>query len=124
MEEKKMVGMKRVLVATLCGLFFGLVCMGLASSNPDPAETLTVTVKLNIVLSRTLMGFMIGISALKISWWLHGIVMGFISSIPMAIAVMDKMEIMVGTVVMGMIYGLLTELITTKLFKSKSPALA
>lgn len=119
-----MVSVKRVLVATLCGLFFGLVCMGLASSNPDATQSLAMTVKLNIVLSRTLMGFMIGISALKITWWLHGILMGFISSIPMAIAVMDQMEIMIGTVVMGMIYGFLTELITTILLKSKSPALA
>ncbi len=117
-----MVGVKRVLIATICGLFFGLVCMGLASSNPDATQSLSMTVKLNIILSRTLMGFMIGISALKITWWLHGIVMGFISSIPMAIAVMDKMEIMVGTIVMGMIYGFLTELITSILLKSKSAA--
>jgi hypothetical protein len=117
-----MVGAKRVLIATLCGLLFGFVCMGFASSNPESSETLTLMVKLNIVLSRTLMGFMIGISALKLNWWLHGIVLGFISSIPMAVAVWGRFDIMIGTVVMGMIYGLLTELITSVLFKAKSPA--
>jgi hypothetical protein len=97
--------------------------MGMASSNPDSANTLTAVAKWNIVLSRTLMGFMIGISAIRLKWWLHGIVIGFIASIPMAINVMDRPGIMIGTVVMGMIYGVLTELITTILFKEKSPAL-
>jgi hypothetical protein len=118
-----MVTTKRVLIATGCGFIFGLVCMGMASSNPDPAGTMTVVVKWNIVLSRTLLGFMIGISALRLNWWLHGIVLGFISSIPMSIAVLDRTDIMIGTVVMGMIYGVLTELITTILFKAKSPAM-
>ena len=118
-----MVGAKRVLIATLCGLLFGFVCMGFASSNPEATETLSATIKLNIVLSRTLMGFMIGISALRLNWWLHGVLMGFISSIPMAVAMLDRFDIMIGTVVMGMIYGLLTELITSILFKAKSPAL-
>jgi len=119
-----MVGAKRVLIATSCGLLFGLVCMGFASSNPESAESLSSIVKWNIVLSRTLMGFMIGISALRLNWWLHGIVLGFISSIPMAVAVWGRFDIMIGTFVMGMIYGLLTELITSVLFKAKSPALA
>jgi hypothetical protein len=68
------------------------------------------------------MGFMIGISALKMHWWLHGIVLGFVSSVPMAIAVIPQMNIFVGTFVMGMIYGFLTELITTKLFKADAVA--
>lgn len=114
---------KRVIIATACGFLFGLFCMFLATSNPDAAAPLSTTVKWNIILSRTLMGFMIGISALKLNWWLHGIVLGFISSIPMAIAVLDRTpDIYMGTLVMGMIYGLLTELITSVLFKSKSVA--
>ena len=117
-----MLSVKRVVIATVCGVLFGLVCMGLASSNPEAAETLSATIKWNIVLSRTLMGFMIGISALRLSWWLHGLVLGFISSIPMAVAVIPQMDIFVGTFIMGMIYGFLTELITTKLFKTKAAA--
>jgi hypothetical protein len=113
---------KRLLIATLCGFLFGLICMGLASSNPDSTQALSAAVKWNIVLSRTLMGFMIGLSALKIQWWLHGIVLGFISSIPMAIAVIPQMEIFIGTFVMGIIYGFLTELITTKLLKTPAAA--
>jgi hypothetical protein len=119
-----MLTVKRVSIATLCGLLFGLVCMGLASSNPQATTELSATIKWNIVLSRTLMGFMIGISALKMQWWLHGIILGIISSIPMAIAVIPQMEIFIGTFVMGMIYGFLTELITTKLFKANATTFA
>ena len=121
--EGNMLTTKRVIVATICGIFFGLICMGLASSNPDAAEQVSTVVKFNIVLSRTLMGFMIGISFLRLNWWLHGIVLGFIASIPMAVAVVDRVDIFIGTFVMGMIYGFLTELITTKVFKSASAAL-
>ena len=45
---------------------------------------------------------------------------GFIASIPMALPVMDRLNIMIGTLVMGIIYGVLTELITSVLFKAKA----
>lgn len=109
---------KRVLIATICGFIFGLVCMLLASSNPD--EPISTATKWTIIFSRTLMGFTIGVSAVRLQWWLHGIVIGFIGSIPMAFPVMDRPAIVIGTLVMGIIYGFLTELITSILFKEKS----
>lgn len=96
---------KRVLVATVCGFIFGLICMFLASTNPNPQAPVTSMVKWSIIIGRTMMGFMIGISALRLNWWLHGIVLGAIGSIPMAIPVLDRPEIAVGTFVMGIIYG-------------------
>ncbi|MCX8009929.1 MAG: hypothetical protein N3A61_02155 [Ignavibacteria bacterium] len=111
---------KRVLIATICGFIFGLVCMLLASSNPNSAEQISTATKWTIIFSRTLMGFTIGVSAIRLQWWLHGIVIGFIGSIPMIFHVMDRPAIVVGTLVMGMIYGFLTELITSILFKEKS----
>jgi hypothetical protein len=122
MEELFMLSAKRVIIATVCGVIFGFVCLGFAVSNPDSAAVLTTAIKLNIILSGTLLGFMLGISALRLKWWLHGIVLGFISSIPMAVAVMDRPKIIIGTFIIGMIYGVLTELITTILFKAKSVA--
>ena len=109
---------KRVIIATVCGFIFGLVCMCLASSNPE--TPITTSLKLTILFSRTLMGFTIGISAFRLSWWLHGIIIGFVSSLPMALPVMDRIEIFIGTFAMGVIYGFLTELITTKAFKAKA----
>ncbi len=111
---------KRVIIATVLGIIFGLVCMFLAKSNPDPANPLGPEILWSIVAGRALMGFMIGISALKLQWWLHGIIIGFIASIPMAIPIIDDIQIFIGTFVMGMIYGFLIELITSVLFKAKA----
>ncbi len=91
---------------------------GLISSNPD--SEITWQIQMSILFGRTLMGFTIGISAIKMQWWLHVIVIGFVSSVPMVIPVMDRMDIFIGTFVMSVIYGLLTELFTTRLFKAKA----
>ncbi|MBN2426607.1 MAG: hypothetical protein JXR46_09965 [Calditrichaceae bacterium] len=117
-----MVSAKRIIIATICGLICGFICLGLATSDPGSSSAISTSIKLNIVLSRTLLGFMLAISALRLNWWLHGIVLGFISSIPMAIAILDQPAIFIGTFVMGMIYGVLIELITTVFFKAKSAA--
>ena len=116
---------KRIIVATVSGILFGLVCFGLASSGPDP---LPAAVGFQIVISRALIGFAIGISCLSaIHWSLHGTMMGLLFSLPLAIGGLlapenpefSKMSMLVWTVIFGMIYGLLTEVITSKLFKAK-----
>ncbi len=115
-----MLTVKRVIIATICGFVFGVICMFLASSNPEPTEQITAAIKWTIIFSRGLMGFTIGISAIRLTWWLHGIVIGAISSIPMFFSVIDRPGILIGTIVLGIIYGFLTELITTIVFKAKA----
>jgi hypothetical protein len=116
--------MKRIIVATLLGLLFGLGCNFLACSNGSIPSAVTI----QIILSRTLMGFAIGISTLKLGHWsLHGIVFGVLFSLPLAFGGLMAPEspeftgimILVSTLVMGLIYGLLIELITTVGFKAK-----
>ena len=115
---------KRIIIATLSGILFGFVCLGFASSGeyeiPDP-------IKLQILFSRSLIGFAIGISCLKIHWSLHGLLFGLIFSFPMAFSGLmaetpgfSESAMFISTVVMGMIYGFLIELITSILFKSKN----
>ena len=72
---------KRVLIATIFGLIFGFICWGLASSGGGTAWYLA----LSIIVSRTILGFAIGLSAWRLGWWLHGILMGAIFSLPMAL---------------------------------------
>jgi hypothetical protein len=117
--------MKRVIVATLSGLLFGLVCFGLASSGPG---ALPWPAAVQIILSRTLIGFAIGISALPLGHWaVHGLVMGMLFSLPLAFSGLmgpadpdfSKTEMWVWSVVLGMAYGLLTELITSVVFKAR-----
>ena len=114
-----MLSFKRVLIATIMCLICGFICMGLATSDPESCETLITGIILSIILSRTLTGFMIGISALRMAWWIHGIILGFIGSIPMALPMLDDPGIFIGTFVMGIIYGFLIELVTSVLFKAK-----
>jgi hypothetical protein len=115
-----MLNTKRLLMATLFGIISGFVCWGLASSGgPQPWYFAVST-----ILSRTLIGFAIGISMFKMTWWSHGILMGFIFSLPMAFYGFYIPEqgtmIFFGTIVMGIIYGFLIELFTTVVFKAKA----
>ncbi|MEW6364041.1 MAG: hypothetical protein AB1714_05320 [Acidobacteriota bacterium] len=116
---------KRVLVATLSGVLFGFVCFGLASSGPAP---LPWPVAVQIVLSRTLIGVAIGISAVALGHWsVHGLVMGLLFSLPLAFGGLmapdnpqfSKTQMFISTIVLGMIYGLLIELITSVFFKAR-----
>ena len=117
--------MKRLVIATLSGLLFGFVCFGFACSGSGEVNT---WLGLSIIAGRTLLGFGIGISRFSMKHWaLHGIVMGLLFSLPMAFGAMigsDNPEmsaqaIAISTVVMGIVYGFLIELITTVVFKAR-----
>jgi hypothetical protein len=116
---------KRIIVATLSGILFGFVCLGLASYSPG---TITWPVAVQMVISRTLIGFAIGISCISLRHWtIHGILMGLIFSLPLAFsglmapesAEYSKTGILVWTVILGMVYGLLIEVITSVTFKAR-----
>ncbi len=116
---------KRVIVATFSGLLFGIVCFFLASSG---SGKLPMPVAYQIIASRTLIGFAIGISCLSIRHWsLHGLVMGMIFSLPLAFSGLmapetpefTKTSMFIWTIILGMIYGLLIEVITSLIFKAK-----
>ncbi len=116
---------KRLIISTLLGVLFGFVCYGFASSGGNPISTLLAV---NIIIGRTMIGVAIGISGLTCKHWsLHGLLMGLIFSLPSGFGAMLGPEIpefphtmmFISTVVMGMIYGLLIELITTLVFKAK-----
>jgi hypothetical protein len=120
--------MKRVIVATLGGVVFGLVCVGLASSSPGD---LPWPVLLQILASRTLIGFTIGISSLSLGHWaVHGLVMGMLFSLPLAFSGLmapdnpefSRTAMWIWTVVLGMVYGLLIELITSVVFRARQKA--
>jgi hypothetical protein len=129
MAKKKRVTVKRtkrVAVATLSGVLFGFVCYGLASMGPGE---LAWPVAVQIIVSRTLIGFAIGISCLTVAHWsLHGLLMGLLFSIPLAFSGLmapenpdySASEVFVWTIVLGMVYGLLIEVITSAIFKAKA----
>ena len=116
---------KRIIIATLCGVLFGFVCFGIASSGPNKLPCPAVY---QIIASRALIGFAIGISCISIGHWsLHGVIMGMIFSLPLAFSGLmapenpefSKADMFIWTIILGMIYGLLIEVITSLLFKAK-----
>ena len=116
---------KRFIIAALLGVVFGFICYGFASSGQNEISTVLAV---NIILGRTLIGVAVGISRFSLKHWsLHGIIMGLVFSLLAAFGVMLGPEnpelnhtvLLVSTIVMGMIYGFLIELITSVLFKAK-----
>ncbi len=115
-----MTNIKRLVLATFFGVVFGLVCWILSSSSGPVAWYMAAAT----ILGRTLIGFTIGISTLKMKWWLHGVLIGAVYSIPMALNGFfvpgREIFIFLGTTIMGVIYGFLIELLTTVVFKAPS----
>jgi hypothetical protein len=116
----------RLLVTTILGFLFGIVCWLLASSGQQqmPPDMSRTAMSLSIIFSRALIGFVIGVSAWKINHMIHGIVIGFIVSIPMALGSLafQGFKIFLGTLIMGVIYGFLIELISHLIIKEKQAA--
>ncbi|NQU87137.1 MAG: hypothetical protein HQ541_15385 [Mariniphaga sp.] len=116
--------MKRIIVATLLGMVFGVVCYYFAKSG---GGEIPAALRYQIIGSRALIGFAIGISCLNLKHWsLHGLVLGLIFSIPLSFSGMMAENpdfsgemMFASTMIMGGIYGILIELITSVLLKLK-----
>jgi hypothetical protein len=111
----------RVSLATILGFLCGIVCWRLAASHGQVATNIVWS----IIFSRALIGFVIGISAWKIFYLVHGVILGFVVSLPMALASLSMPErgfqIFLGTLIMGMIYGFVIELIVHLVIREKKP---
>ena len=117
-----MIYFKRVFIATMMGVVSGFICVGFASTG----GSLSLPLFLNIFTGRVLIGFVIGISGLKIHWAINGPLMGLIVGIPAGFGGMlaevegfTPLSMFLATVVMGILYGFLIEFVTSVLFKAK-----
>ncbi len=115
---------KRIIVATFMGLLCGLACFGLASGGKTP---LPWPVAVQIIVSRTLIGFALGASSLFLFHWsLRGALFGILFSLPLAFSCLMAPEnpefshamIFGSTLFMGMIYGIFIELVTSVFFRA------
>ncbi len=110
--------MKRLVIATLFGVVAGAIC-----------ATLTFYGKLGsitalslgwIFLNRTVMGFVIGASGLKLHWAWNGIVLGLIVGSTFSYALFMRtgsVQVLLLTPIGNMVFGLMIEFFTTKVFK-------
>lgn len=106
----------RITIATILGLLTGLFCTWGLSRNSD----IGIWMLVGVVLSRTTAGFAIGISRLKISWWLHGMILGFIFGLPLSFQVLSySAYVFFVLLAASIVYGFMIELITSIVFRAK-----
>ena len=114
--------MSRILLATILGLFAGITC---AIAGAYLGLHVTLAQVIWIVLNRTVMGFVIGISGLRLHWALRGSLIGLIvgSIFSYAGFLSNRPGVLVAAaLVSSVIYGLGIDYLTTRVFKRPQTA--
>ncbi len=106
----------RVIIATIIGLLTGLFCAWGTSRTTE----LDVWILVGIVLSRTVAGFAIGISRIKMAWWIHGPVLGLIFGLPISFQALTSSAYgFFMLLIASIVYGFVIELFTSVIFRAK-----
>lgn len=109
-----MVYPKRLIAATALGALAGIFCW---QGGVSVGISYTPAMIAGTILNRTFIGFVIGISALRLHYFAHGPLIGVLGSMPMAVFA-DETEGAVMLVLYGALWGLLIEVITSKALKA------
>jgi hypothetical protein len=115
--------LKRILTASFFGLVMGVVC-ATAAFNAGFLKYTTINV-VWVLLNRSVMGFAIGISGLKLKWAWNGIVVGLVTGSIFSFSLfmsMGAVMVPMGNALMNGVFGLIIEYFTTGVFKQPSPA--
>ena len=110
---------KRLLICTLGGIISGLICSigGLLSGNIPELSFFAIA---PAFFNRIMLGFIIGISNLRINYLVHGILIGlFVSLITSMPFLNGNIKGFMFFTFAGIIYGFLIEVFATKVFKAK-----
>jgi hypothetical protein len=116
-----MLSAKRVIIATIFGIIAGAICLVLGMLKYPEAEFGAVQI-VWVFINRTLIGFVIGISAWRIHWAWHGIILGGIVGLPFSYSMLFQgPKIIDFLVVLGIscVFGFFIELFTSAVFKAK-----
>jgi len=115
--------MKRITIATLFGVVAGALCA--TASFKFGMLPFTAVNLLWILLNRTVMGFVIGTSGLKLHWAWNGVLMGCVAgSIFSYFLYMHGMKTAAFTMIGNAVFGLIIEFFTTVVFRAPSLAKA
>ncbi len=109
--------MKRILITTALGLVAGVICM-LGGMSIGIAMT-PVTVGW-ILLNRMVLGFLIGISGLRMHWAWHGLLIGLVVGSLFSYSAFragGTAVLVSGTLFAGAVFGVAIEFLTTVVFK-------
>lgn len=108
-----MVYAKRLILCIILGFITGILCY---LGGKYAGIQFTCGMMWSTILNRTIIGFAIGISAWRISWALHGIIIGLIVSLPMGLTA--PLNGFLAIMVFGAIWGFLIELFASVIFKA------
>ena len=109
-----MVYPRRLVSTMLLGVLAGVLCwLGGANAGIVYSPALIAAT----ILNRAFIGFVIGISALRWHYLAHGVLIGMLGSLPMAVFSPD-LRGAVMLLLFGALWGLLIELITTRAIKA------
>lgn len=116
-----MVPTKRVVVASVCGLILGFLFWLL--SRPVATVSIPWQGAVAKILVLTVTGFAIGISGLRVRWWLHGLLLGLIFVLPLAFGAlwvgMKWLPEFVFILICGLVGGFVIELVTSVVFGAR-----
>jgi len=105
---------KRVIACTLFGIIAGILCWLLSQYvGKAPPVAFTTPIILGIILNRAFIGFTLGISGWRTNWAFHGVVIGLLGSLPLAVYALGDPQGLRGFLLLevaGGVWGLLIEL--------------
>ncbi|MFH1010173.1 MAG: hypothetical protein V1784_02925 [bacterium] len=114
-----MVYAKRLWIAILFGIITGLLCA--YGGKWKCGDEMTTCMMWGTIFNRAFIGLAIGISAWKLGWFLHGILIGFLGTLPMSVyGAADECGFgaFVTLSLFGILWGFVIELFTTIVFKA------
>ena len=114
-----MISAKRIVIATFSGMLAGVFCV--SGGMLIFGMAFTPLGLLFVMSSRTLIGFVIGISALRLPWAVHGALIGLIVGFPFPVYDLitgQGPEISSAAFIMSPMFGVMIEFFTTVVFKA------
>jgi hypothetical protein len=105
---------KRIIIAVILGIVTGIICAYMGQDYVPEQGRLAILC--GTVLNRAVIGLLIGISCWRMHWAIHGIILGFLGSLP--ISVPWGLQAFISLSIGGIIWGFLIELLTTVVFRA------
>jgi hypothetical protein len=115
-----MMRVKRVVVSTIFGFVAGVICY--LGGKYGLKDDISTAMFLYILVNRALIGFVIGISPLRMHWALHGLLMGLIVGVPFTAGCLleeSNLETAIAALVLGALYGLMIEFFSSIVFSAR-----
>jgi len=115
--------MKRLTLSVIAGVICAIIC-AIGRKYLIPSITLSALI-VSAFGNRILIGFVIGISRLKMNYLLHGAFIGFLVTLSYSIGMIldNNIDGFIPYTVAGTIFGLLIEIFVTKICKAPNAKL-